>query len=223
MPNQSDTFLNSFDDYEITPHGVKAAAARLKGHAVITPLIENKYLNERTGGRIFLKAEIFQHTGSFKYRGAYNRLCHLTEEERKRGVLAWSSGNHAQGVALAAHQFGVRAVILMPVDAPAVKIAAVRNYGAEIVTYDRYSEDREVIGKPLAEKHGYAITPSYDHPMIIEGQGTVALEAVEQASHAGVQLDEFIICCGGGLQLPNRKTLMRHGALLIRAHVTIVI
>lgn len=185
-------------DVSITSDGVRAAAARIEGHAICTPLIENEMLNERTGGRILLKAEVLQHCGSFKFRGAFNRLSHLTPDERKRGVLAWSSGNHAQGVARAARFFNTPAVIIMPDDAPALKMEKVRAYGAQIITYDRYTQDREAIGRPLAEEKGYALAPSYDHQHIIEGQGTVALEAFEQASAIGAAMDDFVICCGGG-------------------------
>ena len=183
---------------EITAQGVRKAAARIQGHAIVTPLIENEMLNERTGARILMKAEPLQHCGSFKFRGAFNRLSQLTPDEHARGVLAWSSGNHAQGVARAARHFGTKAVIIMPKDAPDSKVEKVRYFGADIVTYDRYSEDREAIGLPLAQRHGYSLAPSYDHPDIIEGQGTLALEAVHQAEQAGAQFDDFVICCGGG-------------------------
>ena len=182
----------------ISANGIRDAATRIDGHAIRTPLIENEMLNERTGGRILLKAEVLQHCGSFKFRGAFNRLSQLTPDERKRGVLAWSSGNHAQGVARAAKFFNTPAVIIMPNDAPALKMEKVRAYGAQIITYDRYSEDREAIGRPLAEEKGYALAPSYDHQDIIEGQGTVALEAAQQAEAIGARFDDFVICCGGG-------------------------
>lgn len=182
----------------VTAAGVRAAAQRIAGAAVRTPLLESEVLNERAGGRVLLKAEILQRTGSFKYRGAYNRLSQLTAEERARGVLAWSSGNHAQGVALAARAFGIPAVIVMPADAPETKMARVRALGAEVVTYDRYSQDREDVGLPIATARGLALAPSYDHVDIIEGQGTCALEAVEQAAGLGLVIDRFITCCGGG-------------------------
>lgn len=185
-------------DTIISPDGVRQAAKRIDGFAVKTPLIENDLLNKKVGGRILMKAEVLQHCGSFKFRGAFNRLSKLTDAEKKRGVLAWSSGNHAQGVARAAAYFNIPATIIMPADTPALKVEKVLAYGAKIVTYDRYSEDREAIGKPLAEKHGYALAPSYDHPDIIEGQGTVALESVEQAEQLGTKIDAFITCCGGG-------------------------
>ena len=185
-------------DRDASADGVRRAAERLKGKALVTPLIENETLNARVGGRVLMKAETLQHTGSFKFRGAYNLLSQLGPEQRKRGVLAWSSGNHAQGVALAARLLGMPAIIVMPTDAPAVKAERVRGYGAEIVPYDRYTDDREAIGRRLAEERAMTLAPSYDHPDIIEGQGTLALEAVRQAAGMGATFDAFIACCGGG-------------------------
>jgi threonine dehydratase len=181
-----------------TAEGVRAAAERIRGAAVVTPLIENEWLNERAGGRVLMKAETLQHGGSFKFRGAMNRIAKLTDEERGRGVLAVSSGNHAQGVARAARLFGVPATIVMPKDAPAFKIAQVRAYGGEIVFYDRYSEDREEIGRRIAAERGLAVAHPFNQVDTIEGQGTLALEAVEQANAAGAQFDAFIVSCGGG-------------------------
>ena len=183
---------------EVSSAGVRDAAARIKGAAIVTPLLENEWLNARVGGRVLMKAETLQHGGSFKFRGAMNRLARLAPDERARGVLAWSSGNHAQGVARAARLFGVRSVIVMPRDAPALKIAQVRAYGGEIVFFDRYADDREAIGRRIAAEEGLALAPSYDHVDIIEGQGTLALEAVEQAAAMGAEFDVFIACCGGG-------------------------
>ncbi|MFQ5562123.1 MAG: threonine/serine dehydratase [Parvularculaceae bacterium] len=182
----------------ISAAGVRRAAARLEGLAVRTPFIESDVLNETAGGRILLKPEVLQHCGSFKFRGAYNLIAQLTPEERARGVLAWSSGNHGQGVARAARHFNTSAVIVMPTDAPQSKVEKVRGYGAEIIPYDRYSEDREAIGRALAEERRMALAPSYDHVAIIEGQGTVGLETAEDAATMGAELDAFIICCGGG-------------------------
>lgn len=182
----------------ITADGVRDAARRLEGKAVKTPLIENQRLNEIAGGRILLKAEVLQHYGSFKFRGACNLISQLTEEERRKGILAWSSGNHAQGVALAARMAGVQATIIMPADAPAIKTSNVKALGAEIIAYDRYSEDREAIAERMIAETGMVLAPSFDHPHIIEGQGTVALETVEEASARGAALDAFIVCCGGG-------------------------
>lgn len=185
-------------DREVSAEGVRRAADRLKGKALLTPLVENETLNERVGGRVLMKAETLQHGGAFKFRGAYNLLSQLSPEERKHGVLAWSSGNHAQGVALAARLLKMPAMIVMPTDAPRVKLERVRGYGAEIVFYDRYTEDREAIGRALAAEHGMILAPSYDHPDIIEGQGTLALEAIAQAEAVGARFDAFVTCCGGG-------------------------
>ena len=181
-----------------TADGVIAAAARIAPYAVKTPLIESADLNARVGGRVLMKLETLQHGGSFKFRGAINRLLRLSEAERRAGVVAWSSGNHAQGVARAAKLLGVRATIVMPKDAPAIKIDQVRAFGGEIVFFDRYTEDREAIGLAIAREHGAALAPSFDHPDIIEGQGTLALEAHQQADAAGAALDAFVFCCGGG-------------------------
>ncbi|MFC2953775.1 threonine/serine dehydratase [Marinicaulis aureus] len=182
----------------ITADGVRAAAARLSGKAVRTPLIENATLNEMAGGRVLLKAEVLQHYGSFKFRGAYNLVSQLTEEDRRKGILAWSSGNHAQGVALAARMCGAHATIIMPADAPAIKTNNVKALGADIISYDRYSEDREAIAERIIAEKGMILAPSFDHPHIIEGQGTAALETLEEATARGLSLDAFIVCCGGG-------------------------
>lgn len=181
-----------------TAEGVVAAAARIAPYVVRTPLIESADLNARVGGRVLMKAEILQHGGSFKFRGAINRLLQLSEAERRAGVVAWSSGNHAQGVARAARLLGVRATIVMPKDAPSIKIEQVRAFGGEIVFFDRYTEDREAIGRAIAREQGAALAPSFDHPDIIEGQGTLAREAHGQAQAAGAALDAFVFCCGGG-------------------------
>lgn len=182
----------------VTADGVRRAAARLDGHALRTPLIENEFLNEAAGGRVLVKAEVLQHCGSFKLRGAFNRLSQLSAAERKRGVLAWSSGNHAQGIARAARYYDTPAVIVMPEDAPAMKTEKVRAFGAEIITYDRYTEDREALGRAICAERGLALAPSYDHPDIIEGQGTLALETLEDARARDQELDLFVVCCGGG-------------------------
>ncbi len=196
----------------VSAAGVRAAAKRIAGAAVVTPLLENEWLNERAGGRVLMKAETLQHGGSFKFRGAMNRLAKLTPEERKRGVLAWSSGNHAQGVARAARLFGMRSVIVMPKDAPALKVAQVKAYGGEIVFFDRYTEDREAIGSRIAAQEGLSLAPSYDHVDIIEGQGTLALEAVEQAAAAGASFDAFIVCCGGGGMTSGCATILEEAS-----------
>lgn len=182
----------------ITADGVRAAASRIAGHTIRTPLIENEFLNEAAGGRVLVKAEVLQHCGSFKFRGAFNFTSQLSESARRRGVVAWSSGNHGQGIARAARHFGVPAAIVMPADAPTLKIEKTRALGAEIITYDRYSEDREEIGRAIERERGMALAPSYDHPNIIEGQGTLGLETIKDAWALGVELDAFVICCGGG-------------------------
>lgn len=189
---------NTPETAPITAAGVRAAAERLKGHAVRTPLIENEFLNDIAGGRVLVKAEVLQHCGSFKFRGAFNLVSQLSAAERERGVLAWSSGNHGQGIARAAKFFETPATIVMPADAPKMKLEKVRSFGAEIVPYDRYSEDREEIARPIQEERGMVLAPSYDHPHIIEGQGTLGLEVYEEAAAMDAPLDAFIICCGGG-------------------------
>lgn len=177
---------------------VHDAAQRIAPHAVRTPLLESPRLNERLGGRLLVKAESLQRTGAFKFRGAVNRISRLDEGERARGVLAYSSGNHAQAVAHAAALFGVDAVIVMPADAPQAKIRNTREYGAEVVLYDRYTEDREAVGLALAEQRGMVVVPPFDDPWIIAGQGTLGLEVVAQATEAGATLDAFAVCISGG-------------------------
>jgi threonine dehydratase len=170
---------------------VEAAAARLDGVAHRTPVFTSRMLDERAGGRVFLKAENLQRGGAFKFRGAYNTIAQLPPGT---GVAAFSSGNHAQAVALAASLLGVTAVILMPEDAPPTKLAATRGYGAEVVTYDRYTQDREALGRELAEERGLALVPPFDHPHVMAGQGTAALELLEDAP----DLDALVTPVGGG-------------------------
>ena len=176
---------------------VREAARRLAGVAVVTPLLEHAALNERLGGRVFFKAETLQRTGSFKIRGAYNKIASLSPEERSRGVVAFSSGNHAQGVAEAARLFGIRAVIAMPADAPRVKLDSVRAMGAEIVPFDRFRDDRMTVVKPWLDA-GLVLVPPYDDPLIVAGQGTVGLEILDQARAAGAKPDTVVVPCGGG-------------------------
>lgn len=176
---------------------IQAAAGRLAGLIVETPLLESAALNERFGGRILFKPETLQRTGSFKFRGAYNKLSSLSADERSRGVVAFSSGNHAQGVAASAAMFGVRAVIAMPADAPAMKIGNVRAMGAEVVPFDRFRDDRMSVVRPYIDK-GMVLVPPFDDPAIIAGQGTIGLELVRQAKALGVDLDAVVIPCGGG-------------------------
>lgn len=177
---------------------VAAAADRLAGQAVRTPLLENQQLNEHCGGRVLIKPEILQRTGSFKFRGAFNLLSQLSEEQRAAGVVTCSSGNHAQGVASAAAILGLKAVIVMPSDAPQIKIRNTQGYGAEVVFYDREKESREEIVADIAGKTGMIFAPPYDHPHTIAGQGSCGLEVAEQAAELGARLDNMLVCCGGG-------------------------
>jgi threonine dehydratase len=182
----------------VTFADIEAAAVRLKGHAVETPLIESPALNERLGKRVLIKPETLQRVGAFKFRGAYNRLVQLSPDERRRGVVAFSSGNHAQGVALAARLLDMPAVIVMPSDAPAVKAEATRRYGAEVVTYDRLTESREAIAARISEERGAVVVPAFDDPHIVAGQGTVGLELMRQAQALGARPDVVVAPIGGG-------------------------
>ena len=177
---------------------VAAAAGRLAGRAVRTPLVESAQLNDRIGGRLLVKAEMLQRTGSFKFRGAYNRMSRLDAAARARGVVAYSSGNHAQAVAAVARLLGIRATIVMPSDAPRIKIDSTRAYGADIVPYDRSNEVREDIAAGIAAAGGATLIAPYDDALIIAGQGTVGLEIAEQAADAGIHLDAVLVPCGGG-------------------------
>ena len=177
---------------------IRAAAGRLEGHVRRTPLLNSPFLDEIAGRRVWVKPECLQHTGSFKFRGGWSALSALDEETRKKGVIAFSSGNHAQGVALAAKMHGAPAVIVMPSDSPALKIANTRAYGAEVVLYDRASEDREEIGTRLSEERGLTLIKPYDEPQVIAGQGTTGLEIAQQAAELGIETADVIVCCGGG-------------------------
>jgi threonine dehydratase len=177
---------------------VEAAAARLAGLATVTPLLEWAALNERLGARVLVKPETLQRTGSFKFRGAYNKISQLSAAERRAGVLAYSSGNHAQGVAAAAALVGAPATIIMPSDAPAIKIENTRGYGAEVAFYERFNQAREEVAAPILERSGATLVPPYDDPDIIAGQGTCGLEIARQAAALGASLDAVLICCGGG-------------------------
>lgn len=180
--------LPTFDD-------VLDAARVIKGHAVRTPLIESPALNERLGGRVLMKAENLQIIGAFKFRGAYNRIARLTDEEKARGVVAYSSGNHAQAVAAAARMLGTSAIIVMPADSPAIKVAGVREHGGEVRQYDRYRESREAIGEEIARERGSVLVPPFDDPFVIAGQGTAGLEILEQADGP---IDQLLSGCSGG-------------------------
>ena len=177
---------------------IHAAATRIDTHARRTPLLSAPLLDRIAGRRVFVKAECLQWTGSFKFRGGWSAVSALAPDVRARGVLAYSSGNHAQGVALAAALHGVPAVIIMPSDAPRVKIANTKAYGAEVVFYDRQSEDREAIGLALAAARGLSLIKPYDDAQVIAGQGTVGLEIAEQAAALGISNATMITCCGGG-------------------------
>jgi threonine dehydratase len=177
---------------------IEAAAARLEGVAVRTPLIRNDELDRIADGRVLVKTENLQAIGSFKIRGAYNLMSQLSGEEAARGVVAFSSGNHAQGVAMAGRLLGIHAAIVMPEDAPRAKIENTRRLGGEVITYDRYTGDREAIAGEIAEERGASLVPSYDHEHIIAGQGTVGLEIAEQALEMRLPPDQVLINCGGG-------------------------
>jgi len=173
---------------------VEAAARRLEGHAGRTPVMKSRSVDEMLGATVFFKCENFQRTGSFKFRGAFNALSALSADARSRGVIAFSSGNHAQAVALAAQILGIGATIVMPSDAPVSKRAATRAYGGRVIVYDRYREDREAIAARLSAEHGAAIIPPFDHDDVIAGQGTVAAELIVETG----PLDSLYVCMGGG-------------------------
>src|SRR3712207_5226982 len=179
--------LPSYDD-------VAAAAARIDGIAHRTPVLTSRTADSRTGATLFFKAENLQRSGAFKFRGAYNAIAKLPDAAKRRGVVTFSSGNHAQAIAYAGRLLGVPAVIVMPRDAPAMKVAATRGYGAEVVEYDRYGEDREAIGRRLAQERGLTLIPPYDHEDVIAGQGTAAKELFEEVG----PLDLLLVCLGGG-------------------------
>ena len=180
----------------ITCDDVRRAADRLRGVAHRTPVLTSATLDASLGAAVSLKAEMFQRGGAFKFRGAYNALSSLSDEERARGVVAVSSGNHAAAVALSARLCGVRATILMPTDAPALKRAATEGYGAEVLTFDRYAEDREALVRALAAERGLRLVHPFDDPLVMAGQGTVALELLEDV--AGGELDTLVVPVGGG-------------------------
>jgi threonine dehydratase len=177
---------------------IRAAALRLEGRATVTPLLESPLLNRAAGRRVLVKAECLQRTGSFKFRGGWSALTALPEAQRQKGVIAVSSGNHAQGVAHAAELLGVPAVIVMPADAPALKIANTRAHGAEVVLYDRVREDRDALGARLAAERGLTMVKPFDEPEVIAGQGTCGLELAAQARAAGVSAADVLVPCGGG-------------------------
>ena len=180
--------------FPVTYADVEAAAERLAGVAHRTPVLTSRTVNERTNSQVFFKCENFQRAGSFKFRGAYNALAQLSEEQKQRGVLTFSSGNHGQALALAGQLLGIPTTVVMPKNAPEVKLAATRGYGAEVILYDRAEMKREELAQKLASDRQLTIIPPYDHPHIIAGQGTTAKELIEEVG----QLDMLLVCCGGG-------------------------
>lgn len=194
---------------EFSLSDIQAAAARIDGIVRRTPLLESARLNDRIGGRLLVKAECLQHTGSFKFRGAYNRLAAMDPKTRARGILAYSSGNHAQGVARAAQMFGVPATIIMPRDAPAMKQRNTAEYGATIVLYDRHGESREEIGRQIAAEQGLTLVKPYDDPLIMAGQGTSGLECAQQCAALGAVPDVALAPTGGGGLMAGFSTAMK--------------
>lgn len=192
--------MNSALPEQVLPsiHDIDAAASRLSDYVTRTPLLESESLSQRLNGRVLFKAEGLQPVGSFKIRGAYNMISQLPPDVRKRGVAAFSSGNHAQAVAAVSAHFGIPATIVMPADAPAAKIEGTRSRGAEVVLYDRMREDREAIANDLAEKQSLTIVPPFDHPHIVAGQGTVGLEIAADCQARGIVPDMILVPCSGG-------------------------
>jgi threo-3-hydroxy-L-aspartate ammonia-lyase len=187
---------------------IAAAARRIAGHAHRTPVLRSRTADERVGAELFFKCENFQRVGAFKFRGAFNALSQFDPAQRRAGVVSFSSGNHAQAVALAARLLAIPATIVMPRDAPALKVSATRGYGAEVVLYDRYTEDREAIGRELARQRGLTLIPPYDHPHVIAGQGTAAFELFEEVG----PLDALFVCLGGGGLLSGSAIVARERA-----------
>ncbi len=185
---------------------VAEAAARIKKHVNQTPVLTSRTVNEEFEAEVFFKCENYQRMGAFKFRGAMNALSQFSEEQKAAGVVAFSSGNHAQAIALSARILGIPATIVMPLDAPASKVAATRGYGATVVEYDRYTQDREQIGRDLAAKHGLTLIPPYDHPHVIAGQGTAVKELIEETG----PLDVLFVCLGGGGLLAGSALASRH-------------
>ncbi|MDF2366001.1 threonine/serine dehydratase [Sneathiella sp.] len=203
--------MNSLLEFDKTPsyQSVRDAAARLRGIVVRTPLLESKALNERLGARLFLKCETLQHTGSFKFRGAYNTLSRLSTEQKTAGVIAYSSGNHAQGVALSAKMLNIPATILMPEDSPAIKLNNTRGYGARVITYDRYNESREEIGEKIAKDGKLTLVKPYDNYFVISGQGTTGIEIAEQLKEKNIHADICAGPAGGGGLIAGTSLALR--------------
>ena len=185
---------------------IVAAAERIANYANKTPVMTSRTVNEEFGAEVFFKCENFQRMGAFKFRGAMNALRQFTPQQRAAGVVTFSSGNHAQAIALSAKLLGIPATIIMPHDAPAAKVAATKGYGGNVVIYDRYTEDREKIGQDLAEKQGLTLIPPYDHPHVIAGQGTATKELIEEVG----PLDVLFVCLGGGGLLSGSALAARH-------------
>jgi threo-3-hydroxy-L-aspartate ammonia-lyase len=178
----------------VTIADIEAAANRLAGVAHRTPVLTSRTVSDRTHSQVFFKCENFQRTGSFKFRGAYNALSQLTEEQKQKGVLTFSSGNHAQGIALAGQLLKIRTIVAMPDDAPSVKLVATRGYGAEVILYNRKETNREELAHKLLKEKALTLIPPYDHPHIVAGQGTAARELIQEVG----ELDLLLVCCGGG-------------------------
>lgn len=195
---------------------IEAAQTRLAGRVRKTPLLTSPFLDDIAGRKVFVKTECLQHTGSFKFRGGWSAISALSDSEKAKGVFAFSSGNHAQGVAFAAREHGVAATILMPADAPKLKMENTRALGAQVITYDRATEDRDEIGQRLARDRGLTLIKPFDEPQVIAGQGTTGLEIADQAAKAGINAADVLVCCGGGgltsgiaLALENRAPNLR--------------
>ena len=177
---------------------ILAADARLSGKKRITPLLNSPFIDELVGRPTYLKAECLQHSGSFKFRGAFSAISALKNDERRKGIIAYSSGNHAQGIAMAATMHNIPSTVIMPEDAPKIKIENTRKLGAEVILYNRYSESRELIGEKLQQKFGAILVKPYDDPNVIAGQGTAGLEITQQAKELGIDEADLLVCCGGG-------------------------
>ena len=191
---------------------IQTAALRLHGHATRTPLVSHPDLDARTGGRVFLKAEPLQRTGSFKFRGAFNRIAQIDPARRRAGVVAFSSGNHGQAVAAAAKHFGMNATVVMPADAPQIKVALTRSHGATIVLYDRFGEDRAALADEVIRRDGAILVPPYDDRDVMAGQGTIGLEIVDEIAEQGLVPDVVLSCCGGGGLVAGIATVMAERA-----------
>ena len=206
-------------DLAITAADIEAAAARQQGHARRTPVLTSRTADERTGARVFFKCENFQRMGAFKFRGAYNALAQFSPAQKRGGVIAFSSGNHAQAIALSARLLGMPSVIVMPTDSPAAKLAATREYqhgqpGSEVVLFDRYTQDREQIGSQLAAERGMTLIPPYDHPHVMAGQGTAAAELLVETG----PLDQLLVCVGGGGLISGCAVAAHHHSPGIEVH-----